>query len=240
MDNIRGKTIAITGAARGIGYATAKALLDRGARVVIGDRDVALQESAVVQLTKLGQVSGYPLDVTDRESFATFLDKARTEGGGHVDVLINNAGVMPIGPFLDQSEQSIRSSIEVNLYGVITGCQLVLPDMVARRSGHIINIASLSRADPRARPGRLRRRQVRRGRAVRSAGRRVGAAGVDVSVIMPPFTNTELISGTAGERSHKPVEPEDIATAVIKALDKPNTHVRRAAAVAVLRADHPR
>ena len=144
MDNIRGKTIAITGAARGIGYATAKALLARGARVVIGDRDVALGESAVADLTRLGQVSGYPLDVTDRESFATFLDKARTDGGGHVDVLINNAGVMPIGPFLEQSETAIRSSIEVNLYGVIAGCQLVLPDMIARRSGHIINIASLS------------------------------------------------------------------------------------------------
>ena len=144
MDNISGKTIAITGAARGIGYATAKALLARGARVVIGDRDVAFQESAVADLTKLGQVSGYPLDVTDRESFATFLDKARTDGHGHIDVLINNAGVMPIGPFLEQSEQAIRSSIEVNLYGVITGCQLALPDMIARRSGHIINIASLS------------------------------------------------------------------------------------------------
>src|SRR6187549_3114790 len=57
MDNIRGKTIAITGAARGIGYATAEALLARGARVVIGDRDVALQESAVAGLTKLGPVS---------------------------------------------------------------------------------------------------------------------------------------------------------------------------------------
>src|SRR6266478_6376954 len=65
MDNIRGKTIAITGAARGIGYATAKALLARGARVVIGDREVALQESAVADLTKRGQVCGYPLDVTD-------------------------------------------------------------------------------------------------------------------------------------------------------------------------------
>src|SRR6202165_1172642 len=69
MDNIRGKTIAITGAARGIGYATAKALLGRGAGVVIGDREVALQESAVAKLTNLGPVSGYPLDVTDRESF---------------------------------------------------------------------------------------------------------------------------------------------------------------------------
>ena len=72
------------------------------------------------------------------------MDKARTDGGGHIDVLINNAGVMPIGPFLEQSEQSIRSAIEVNLYGVLTGCQLALPDMVARRRGHIINIASLS------------------------------------------------------------------------------------------------
>ena len=144
MGNISGKTIAITGAARGIGFATAKALLARGARVVIGDRDVALQESAVAGLSKLGQVSGYPLDVTDRDSFATFLDKVRTDGGGHIDVLINNAGVMPIGPFLEQSEQSIRSAIEVNLYGVLTGCQLALPDMVARRRGHIINIASLS------------------------------------------------------------------------------------------------
>ena len=121
-------------------------------------------------------MSGYPLDVTDRESFATFLDKARTDGGGHIDVLINNAGVMPIGPFLEQSEQAIRSSIEVNLYGVIAGCQLVLPDMIARRSGHIINIASLSGLIPV--PGQVVYvgRQVRRGRAVCGAGRRGRAA----------------------------------------------------------------
>ena len=65
MDNIRGKTVAITGAARGIGFATARALLQRGARVVIGDRDVAFEESAVAQLSTLGPVSGHPLDVTD-------------------------------------------------------------------------------------------------------------------------------------------------------------------------------
>ena len=65
MDNIAGKTIAITGAARGIGFATATALLARGARVVIGDRDVALGESAVAKLRIVGPVSGYPLDVAD-------------------------------------------------------------------------------------------------------------------------------------------------------------------------------
>lgn len=225
MDNIRGKTIAITGAARGIGYATASALLKRGARVVIGDREVALQESAVAKLSAFGQVSGYPLDVTERESFATFLDKARTDGHGHIDVLINNAGVMPVGPFLEQSEQAIRSAIEVNFYGVLTGCQLALPDMVARRSGHIINIASL--AGMLALPGQV----VYAGTKFAVVGLSTAMAdefapqGVDVSCVMPTFTNTDLITGTHTSSAQKPVEPEDIAAAVIKVLDKPTTLV---------------
>ncbi|CAN3126781.1 SDR family oxidoreductase [Mycobacterium sp. smrl_JER01] len=225
MDNIRGKTVAITGAARGIGYATAEALLKRGARVVIGDRDVALQESSVARLGNLGPASGYPLDVTDRESFASFLDKARTDGGGHIDVLINNAGVMPIGPFLEQSEQSIRSSLEVNLYGVITGCQLALPDMIARRRGHIINIASLSGLIPV--PGQVVYVGAKFGVVGLSAALadEVAPHGVHVSVVMPPFTKTELISGTKETAGTKPVEPEDIAAAIAKTLDKPKTHV---------------
>ncbi len=223
MDSIRGKTIAITGAARGIGYATAKALLARGARVVIGDRDVALQESAVAQLTKLGPVSGYPLDVSDKESFATFLDKARTDGGGRIDVLINNAGVMPVGPFLEMSDQAIRSAIEVNFYGVLNGCRLVLPEMTARRNGHIVNIASL--AGMLAVPGQV----VYAGTKFAVVGLSSGLAdefapqGVEVSCVMPTFTNTELIAGTHPSAAQKPVQPEDIAAAVVKVLDKPTT-----------------
>ena len=225
MDNIRGRTIAITGAARGIGYATATLLLNHGARVVIGDRDVALQESAVAALTKLGPVSGYPLDVTDRESFATFLDKARTDGNGHIDVLINNAGVMPIGPFLQQSDQAIRSSIEVNLYGVLIGCQLALPDMIARRRGHIINIASLSGLIPV--PGQVVYAGAKFGVVGLTAALadEVAPYGVEVSVVMPPFTKTELISGTKTGGAIRPVEPEEIAAAIVKTLNKPKTHV---------------
>jgi short-subunit dehydrogenase len=225
MDNIRGKTIAITGAARGIGYATAKALLARGARVVIGDRDVAVLESAVTGLSSSGQVSGHPLDVTDKESFATFLDKARTDGSGHLDVLINNAGVMPVGAFLEQSEQAIRSAIEVNFYGVLTGCRLALPDMVKRRSGHIVNVASM--AGMVAVPGQL----VYAGTKFAVVGLSTAMAdefapqGVEVTVIMPTFTNTELIAGTNATGASKPVQPEDIAAAIVKALDKPKTHV---------------
>lgn len=225
MDNIRGRTIAITGAARGIGHATAKALLARGARVVIGDRDVAALESAVNGLGKFGQVSGYPLDVTDRASFETFVDKARTDGEGDLDVLINNAGVMPVGPFLGQSEQAIRSSIEVNFYGVLTGCQLILPEMVKRRRGHIINIASL--AGVVAVPGQV----VYAGTKFAVVGLSTALAdefapqGVEVSVVMPTFTNTELISGTKNTGAQKPVQPEDVAAAIVKTLDKPKTHV---------------
>jgi short-subunit dehydrogenase len=225
MDNVTGRTIAITGAARGIGHATAKALLARGARVVIGDRDVKVLESAVAGLAKFGQVTGYPLDVTDQASFATFLDKARTDGQGHIDVLINNAGVMPVGPFLEQTEAAIRSSIEVNFYGVLTGCRLVLPEMVKRRRGHIVNIASM--AGMVAVPGQV----VYAGTKFAVVGLSTALAdefapqGVEVTVILPTFTNTELIAGTKNTGAQKPVQPEDIAAAIVKALDKPKTHV---------------
>jgi short-subunit dehydrogenase len=225
MDNINGKTIAITGAARGIGHATAKALLQRGARVVIGDRDVNALESAVPELDRLGPVSGYPLDVTNRQSFSEFLDKVRGEGSGRIDVLINNAGVMPVGPFLEQSEQAIRSAIEVNLYGVLNGCRLVLPEMVARRGGHIINIASL--AGMTAVPGQV----VYAGTKFAVVGLSTALSdefapqGVEVSVVLPTFTNTELIAGTHTSAAQKPVQPEDVAAAVVKVLDKPTTIV---------------
>lgn len=224
MDTIRGTTIAITGAARGIGFATAAALLKRGARVVIGDRDVALEESAVAKLGSLGPVSGYPLDVADPESFATFLDKARADGGGRVDVLINNAGVMPVGPF-HLTESAIRSAIEVNLYGVVNGCRLVLPEMVKRRRGHIINIASL--AGMLAVPGQA----LYAGTKFAVVGLSTALSdefapqGVEVSCVMPTFTNTELISGTATGGMTLPVEPDDIAAAVVRTLDKPKTAV---------------
>ena len=224
-DNIRGATVAITGAARGIGYATAQALLARGARVVIGDREVALAESAVARLSNRGPVSGHPLDVSDPASFATFLDKARADGGGRIDVLINNAGVMPVGPFLDQSAEAIRSAIEVNFYGVLNGCRLVLPEMVERRSGHVVNIASM--AGMLAVPGQA----VYAGTKFAVVGLSTALAdefapqGVQVSCVMPTFTDTDLIAGTRTSGLTSPVKPEDIAAAVVRTLEKPKTSV---------------
>jgi short-subunit dehydrogenase len=225
MDHIRGKAVVITGAARGIGYATAQALLARGARVVIGDRDLDVLDAAVAGISSLGQVSGHPLDVTDRQSFAAFLDKARADGAGQIDVLINNAGVMPVGRFLEQSVQAIRSSIEVNLVGVLTGCQLVLPEMVKRRSGHIVNIASLAGMVPI--PGQVVYAATKFGVVGLSTALadEFAPQGVKVTSVLPTFTNTELISGTKPSAAQQPVEPADIAAAIIKVLDKPRSRV---------------
>jgi NAD(P)-dependent dehydrogenase (short-subunit alcohol dehydrogenase family) len=246
VDNIRGKTIAITGAARGIGLATATALLRRGARVVIGDRDVSVLDKAIKGLGPGSPVTGHPLDVTDRESFSMFLDKARADGDGRIDVLINNAGVMPVGPFLDQTPESIHSATEVNFYGVLTGCQLVLPEMIKRRSGHIINIASM--AGIVAVPGQV----LYAGTKFAVVGLTTAMAdefapqGVAVTAVLPTFTNTELISGTTPSAAQKPVQPEDIAAAVVKVLDKPKALVsvpgfgRRTAILATLLPDRAR
>jgi len=223
--NIAGKTIVITGAARGIGFATAKALLRRRARVVIGDRDVALAESAVAELSRFGTVTGHPLDVTNPESFATFIDKARVDGGGHIDVLINNAGVMPVGPFLDHSEHAVRSAVDVNLYGVLTGCRLVLPEMARRRHGQIINIASV--AGVVALPGQALYAATKFAVVglTSALSDEFAPQGVDISCVLPTFTNTELISGTNATGASKPVQPEDIAAAIVKIIEKPKTTV---------------
>ncbi|MCA2244776.1 SDR family oxidoreductase [Mycobacterium sp. WUMAC-067] len=225
MDKIQGRTAVITGAARGIGLATARALRARGATVIIGDRDIRALETALAELSPAGGVTGYLLDVTDRESFAAFIVRAKADGGGQIDILINNAGVMPVGSFVDQSQQAIRSCLEVNCYGVLNGCQLILPDMIARGSGHIINIASM--AGIMAVPGQV----VYAGTKYAVIGFTTAMAdevaphGVDITAVLPPFTRTDLIAGTKSTGVGRAVGPDVVAAAIVAAIDKPRTHV---------------
>src|SRR4051812_31539591 len=107
---VRGKIVAITGGARGIGYATALRLIADGARVAIGDIDEGrLKEAA----TELGITAYARLDVTDPDSFAAFLDHVEAKLGA-VDVLVNNAGIMPIGPLHDEDDAITRRMVEIN------------------------------------------------------------------------------------------------------------------------------
>ena len=164
-----GKVVAITGGARGIGKATATALVRKGCRVAIGDIDLGLAEQTAAALG--GGTIALPLDVTDRASFAAFLDEAERQLGP-VDVVINNAGIMPVTPFVEESEESVRRQIDINLHGVITGTQLAIERMRPRGTGHIVNIASQAGKGGAARDRDLLGDQARGGRPQRGGARR--------------------------------------------------------------------
>jgi len=217
-----GKVVAITGGARGIGEATARAIVAKGAKVAIGDLDVELAQKTAGVLG--GETIALELDVTDRESFGSFISQVE-ERLGPIDVMINNAGIMPIGPFIEETDETAQRMIDINLHGVIYGTKLVMPGMMRRKSGHIVNIAS--QAGKGGFPGgatycATKHAVVGLSEAVRAELRDYE---VEVSVVMPAVVNTELGSGLVEARGVKISEPSDVADAIVDALEKPKFDV---------------
>ncbi|MCW2856588.1 MAG: Short-chain dehydrogenase [Marmoricola sp.] len=221
---LAGRRIAITGGARGIGLATAKELHARGAQVAIGDldRDTAKLSAGTIA----PEVVALGLDVSDETSFATFLDGVKDQLGG-LDVLINNAGIMPIGPFLELDLAVARRTAEINFLGALIGTHLALPDMIAQGSGHVVNVAST--AGRAAVPGGVTYCATKAAVVSLTEGARLefGSRGIDFTCVMPSFTNTELIAGTEGTKGLKNVEPEDVAGAIAVAIEKKQYDVYR-------------
>lgn len=218
---IGGKVVVVTGGARGIGLATAKALHRLGARVAIGDVDeVRVKEAGI----ELGLPMFGRLDVTDGDSFGTFVDEAERQLGP-IDVLINNAGVMPVGKIVDETDALSRRILEINVMGVIIGSKIAVRRMVPRGSGHVINVASLAAEAPA--PG-LATYVASKAAALQftnSARLEYRSTGVTFSAVLPAFTNTELIAGTHGPKGLKNAEPEDIADAIVRVIRRPRARV---------------
>jgi NADP-dependent 3-hydroxy acid dehydrogenase YdfG len=143
MSNIEGKVIVITGASSGIGEATARLLAERGARVVVGARRTERLEQLVAEITKAGGSARFrAVDVTSRQDTQALVDFAKAKFG-RVDVLVNNAGVMPLSPMTELKVEEWDRMIDVNIRGVLHGIAAVLPDMKARGNGQIVNVASI-------------------------------------------------------------------------------------------------
>jgi NAD(P)-dependent dehydrogenase (short-subunit alcohol dehydrogenase family) len=115
---LRGKVIVVTGGARGIGAKTAAALVREGANVAIGDLDEIHAEKTAGELG--GAILALALDVTDTKAFTAFLDVVEARLGP-IDVLINNAGIMPLSPLDEEDDTSTRRQLEINLHAVIHG-----------------------------------------------------------------------------------------------------------------------
>jgi NADP-dependent 3-hydroxy acid dehydrogenase YdfG len=212
---LAGQVVAITGAGRGIGRATAEALLRHGAKVAIGDIDKQLAERAATELGS--ETVGLHVDVTDRGSFTAFLQTVE-ERLGPLDVLVNNAGIMPVGPFIDESDATAALMVDINLHGVIFGSKLALERFLARGRGHLVNIASA--AGKSGFPHAATYCATKHAVVGLSDSIRWEVRGTDiaVSVVMPVGVNTELYSGLAAARGFKKQEPEDVANAIVEAL----------------------
>ena len=146
-------------------------------------------------------------------------------------MLVNNAGIMPAGPFLSESDETAMRQMDINVHGVILGMKIVLPRMLERRRGHVVNIAS--QAGKGGFPGiatycGTKHAVVGISEAVRAE---LHETPIELTVVMPAFVNTELISGADRPRAVKVAEPEDVADAVVAALEVPkfDVHVPKSA-----------
>jgi NAD(P)-dependent dehydrogenase (short-subunit alcohol dehydrogenase family) len=219
-ENLAGKVIVITGGGQGIGAATASALSRLGARVVIGDLDQVRAEKTAGEL----DAEALPLDVTDIRGFTEFLDEVERRHG-RIDVLINNAGIMPLAHLEDESDATTRRQLEINLHAVIHGTREAMKRMRPRRSGHIVNVASF--AGKAGFPGAAtycatKHAVVGLSEAVHLE---LHGSGVRISCVMPAIVRTELASGLGEAKLFKSSRPEDVADAIVSTLRKPRFEV---------------
>ena len=228
MRSLSGKVVVITGGGRGIGAATASALARRGARVAIGDLDGDVAEATAASVGALGRA----LDVTDLDGFTAFLDEVEAELGP-LDVLVNNAGIMPLSPIEEEDDATVVRQLELNLHAVIHGSKQAIRRMRPRGTGHIVNLASI--AGKAGIPGGATYCAVKHGVVGFSEAIRLElrGSGIEVSCVMPALVATELTSGLKDSPFFKRAQPEDVAEAIAGALQKPrfDVYVPRSAGV---------
>ncbi|HEX8857334.1 MAG TPA: SDR family oxidoreductase [Thermoleophilaceae bacterium] len=225
-----GRVVGITGGARGIGAAIGEALSRDGARVALGDIDGEAARQTAERIG--GGAIGLELDVTSTESFSAFLDAVENELGP-LDVLVNNAGIMWVGPFSDEPGSAEARQFAVNTHGTMRGMKLAIPRMLRRGRGHVVNVASMaSKVTPAGEATYTASKHAVYGytAAVRAE---LEKTGIDITIVMPAVVETELAKGTSSGRT-KRLTPEDVGRAVAAAVRKPRFEVYVPASLSVV------
>ncbi|WP_027910412.1 SDR family oxidoreductase [Pseudomonas sp. URMO17WK12:I4] len=228
MNNIQEKVVLITGASSGIGEGCARLLAEKGARVVLGARRVERLEQLVEDIRAAGgQAIARRLDVTDAADVQAFVDAAKAEYG-RVDVLLNNAGVMPLSMIEALKLDEWNRMIDVNIRGVLHGIAAALPVMQAQRSGQIINVASIGayRVSPTAAVYCATKYAVR---AISDGLRQEVGGDIRVTLVSPGVVESELADSISDEGARDAmrefrkvaISPSAIARAVAYAIEQP-------------------
>jgi NAD(P)-dependent dehydrogenase (short-subunit alcohol dehydrogenase family) len=210
-----GRVVAITGGARGIGRSIAAALAREGARVAIGDVDPDAAEATAAELG--GEVVALAVDVSDRDSVEGFAE-AVEDRLGPIDVWINNAGILLVGPFLEEDDAATERQFAINIMGVVHGMRVALPRLRSRGRGQLINIAS--GASYTVPPGEVTYAATKHAVLALTDGVRqeLAGSGVTVTAVFPGLVRTELAKGTQAPRATKWITPEDVAEGVVKGI----------------------
>jgi NAD(P)-dependent dehydrogenase (short-subunit alcohol dehydrogenase family) len=216
------RVVLITGGTRGIGYVTARAFLDQGARVAICGQDAPRLEAAEKTLGTSGKVFAAVADVGDFHQVAAFVGAARARLG-EIDVLVNNAGRLWSGPFAEQPPENIDRIIDSNIKGVMYMTRAVLPGMLARAAGVIINVASGAGLVGYAELASYCASKFAVVGFTASLAQEVGVCGVRIYAVCPGAVDTDMQRDYAGRRMGLP--PVRVAQKIL-ALAGPRAPVR--------------
>jgi short-subunit dehydrogenase len=207
--------VAITGGTRGIGLATAQACVRAGMAVAIGARNGSQSAEVADQLGD--RAVGFALDVRDGGQFEAFLDRAE-EHIGPLDALINNAGILHTGAFVDEDPADTQRSLDINLNGVMIGTRLALRRFLPRGHGHIVNMASAGgeiALAGEATYAASKHAVVGFTRAIRAETR---GTGVRTTIVLPGFTDTDMCNGLEMTRGMRLARPDEVGDAIVAAL----------------------
>jgi NADP-dependent 3-hydroxy acid dehydrogenase YdfG len=230
VSNIAGKVVVITGASSGIGEATALLLAERGAKVVLGARGATRLEALANRIVSAGgEVAYIPTDVRRRDDLSRLVGLA-CERYGKLDVLINNAGVMPISPLDDLRVEEWDEMIDINIKGVLYGIAAALPVFRKQEFGHVVNIASTAAFLV------LPSMSVYAGtkvavRAISEGLRQEAGDKLRVTIISPGMTRTNFAEAMTNpvvkaqleeRRDRTAMQPDAIAQAIAFAIEQPD------------------
>src|SRR5688572_25213349 len=216
--DLKDKAAIVTGGSKGIGYATAEALVRNGASVLICGRNRTDIQTAAEKLLQLGRVEAVSCDIRNEDHVRTMLEHCSASFGG-VDILVNNAGVGYFGRTVEEtSSAEFRQTLETNLFGTFYACHHAIPHLKRRGGGYIINISSLAGQNAHPRMAAYNASKFGLNGFSEALMQEVRQDNIKVSYICPGSVNTEFGGDSVGDEKAWQLQPSDIAAVVLDLL----------------------